>query len=214
MLLWEALRARLAGVKNSTVLPENIAGASVRLPFDKRCSAITKSGKRCKGKIREGSEHCFFHDPALTLERKRQIAAKGGRRHHRLSHLPDGYLRKLTSLRAVGQAMDRLYREVRLGIVTPEMGQILFTILTRIMDSGILKNTSASPTSSSRARAHQLRPKLSDLLTRAELTAWRKAVANAPAIYLHTAAGKQAGIGEDRRAASENPVQRPLTAAS
>jgi hypothetical protein len=127
--------------------------------------------------VREGSEFCPFHDPALSEERRRQIAAMGGRSHHRLSHLPDGYLRKLTTRRAVADAMDRLYREVRNGVITPEMGTVLFNVLTRLLDKGLCDSKSAPGGARRRSRIERIRPELGDLLTRADTTAWRRAVA-------------------------------------
>jgi hypothetical protein len=121
-----------------------------------------------------------LHDPALVARRQRRIATNGQARHRRLTHLPDGYLRKLTNRTAVGHAMDRLYREVRLGLVTTEMGSVLFAILTRLMDSGLLESRGDGPAPSRRSKADRLRPKLSELLTRAERAAWQKAIANLP----------------------------------
>ena len=183
-LLWETLIAELPDQNNIQPSSGNRAGGVRRLPYDRRCVAITKAGRRCRGRIRQGSEFCPFHDPELTAERRRRNAAKGGRCHHRLSHLPDGYLRKLTSKRAVGEAMDRLYREVRLGTVTPQMGRVLFGILTRLLDSGFCDRGEESVRSSRKSKAERIRPALSDLLTREERRAWRKAVKSAPAAFL------------------------------
>jgi hypothetical protein len=142
---------------------------------------LTRSGTRCRCRIRKGSDFCQFHDPGVSAERRRLTAAKGGRNSRKLSHIPGGYLRKLTNRTAAGQAMDRLYREVRLGVVTPEMGKVLFDILTRILDSGLCDGSKEGKPPSARARADRLRPKVSEMLTRAEKTAWHQALANAPA---------------------------------
>jgi hypothetical protein len=183
MLLWETLYVRPEKRQRDGNGNGTTNSRTRRLPFDRRCSALTKSGKRCRGRIREGTEFCPFHDPAVSRERRRQIASKGGRRRRRLAHLPDGYLRRLTSRRAVGDAMDRLYREVRLGVITPEMGTVLFRVLTRILDSGLCDSAPTRVGSSGRSKTDRIRPKLSELLTRAERTAWRRAVANAqPAV--------------------------------
>lgn len=183
-LLWESLRAEPAEKSPPTMRPANRAGGNVRLPFDRRCAALTRSGKRCKGRIRNEGEFCPFHDPALAEQRKRQLAqARVARQRNSLAHLPDGYLRKLTDRRAVGQAMDRLYREVRLGRVTVEMGNVLFGILARLMDSGLIPD-GRDEAAWRRTKARRLRPKLSELLTTAERQAWRKAVADAPDSFL------------------------------
>ena len=209
MLLWEALRVPAEGERAGASVN---GGAGVRmqpLPFETRCTAVTKSGRRCRGKTRKGTEFCPFHDPTVSPERRRQIASKGGRNHHRLARLRDGYLRKLTSRAAVGEAMDRLYREVRLGLVTPAMGVILFNVLTRILDSGLASTGRMQGRSSRPSKADKIRPKLRELLTRAEQGAWRRAIANAPAHVTRRDApqrpasttGRQAARSKDPRAA-------------
>jgi hypothetical protein len=177
MLLWEVLRLPINGQNRPNANGKCITLQSQRLPYDKRCVAITKAGTRCRGRIQPGKDCCFFHDPEMTAEFRRRMAAKAAQSRRRLSHLPDGYLRKLSSIAAVGQAMDRLYREVRLGIITPEMGNVLFKVLTRLLDSGLV-STGPHP---ERSKATRVRPKLRDLLTRTERTAWQKAIENVPA---------------------------------
>jgi hypothetical protein len=177
-LLWEMLPVRM---ETPTPPATECVKRAVRgplLPYDQRCAALTKSGHRCRGKTIEGSDYCIFHDPQSARMMREKRTCQAGARRRRLSHIPDGYLRKLTSRAAVGQAMDRLYREVCLGIITPEMGNVLFNILTRLLDSGLCDQGNKAVTG--RARADRLRPRLRDLLTQAEKTAWRKAVADAP----------------------------------
>lgn len=191
MLLWETLmegkEANVSkhsnGVKRATRAP--------RLPYDTQCAALTRSGKRCRCRIRKGSDFCLFHDPEMSAELRRRRAAKGGHNKRKLSHIPGGYLRKLTDQRAVGQAMDRLYREVRLGLVTPEMGKVLFDILTRIMDSGLCDQSNGAKPFSTRTKASRLRPKVSEMLTRVEKAAWRKAVKNTPEDFFSTLSQNQ-----------------------
>jgi hypothetical protein len=207
VLLWEALRDRIEKQQTTPIKSTQVQP----LPFDRRCVAVTKSGRRCRGKKRKGMDYCPFHDPTLSDNRRRQIAAKGGRNHHRLSRLPDGYLRKLNSRASVGEALDRLYREVRLGIVSPDMGRVLFDVLTRLLDSGLYDQATAEPVSP-RTRAGRIRPRLGELLTQAEKRAWRKAVADAArsaeaarARHQRTAKARPAGTQRDRsdrRAAS------------
>lgn len=175
MLLWETLIARGNEQHANGSNGQSVTTKAQRLPYDTRCTAITKSGTRCRGRIHRSGDYCVFHDPEIVA-RRRQRSSGAAKRHRRLSHLPDGYLRKLTTLTAVGNAMDRLYREVRLGTITPEMGRVLFGILTRLQDSGLAK-TGPCP---DRTRAARLRPKLSDLLTRRERMAWKKAIAPNP----------------------------------
>ena len=179
MLLWEALTRLRAAGSDVAPKPEGLL-CPQRLPYDKRCSTITKSGKRCRGRIRGGSEHCALHDPAVVEARlHRRVSTKTIARR-RLSHLPDGYLRKLSNRPTIGEAMDRLYRELRLGMVSPEMGSVLFSILTRLMDSGLVDSGAVASASRRRSRADRLRPKLIEILTRGERMAWKRAVASAP----------------------------------
>lgn len=214
MLLWEALQQLLARRPNGSKDESGAAGPP-RLPFDKRCGATTRSGKRCKGKIVTGSDYCLFHDPVIAQRRREQRAAVSVRRKQRLSHLPDGYLRKLTTVRSVGQAMDRLYREVRLGVVTPEMGGVMFTILNRLLESGLCTGVGADGALSTRTKAHRMRPRLRDLLTRAEKNAWQRAVDNAPAVLSYSEAARQRHVpASERRALSAPPAPVALTAAS
>jgi hypothetical protein len=179
MLLWEALTLPHNGTTVTAPATHDAPLVPRRLPYDKRCATVTKSGKRCRGKIRNGGEHCPLHDPAVVERRRMRSAGRNNTAQRRLMHLPDGYLRKLSNRAAVGNAMDRLYRELRLGIVSTEMGEVLFAILTRILDSGLVRGKNAS-SPSGRSRADRLRPKLAEMLTRRERTAWHRAVATAP----------------------------------
>jgi len=199
MLLWEALRKPVKNRTNGSNGNNTVKLHVPRLPFDTRCPAVTKSGRRCRGKIHPGRQWCIFHDPELAAKRRRALAdARTRKRRRRLSHLPDGYLRKLTDRRSIGQAMDRLYREIRLEIITPEMGNVLFGVLTRTLDSG-LADLKGSPRAPHRTKAERIRPKVRALLTRAERTAWHRAVANAPD-----------AIGDnDRKPQHDEPTKQP-----
>ena len=221
MLLWEMLEARTS--LNRDTQPDGVPDApsqarshTQRLPFDMFCCAVTKTGRRCRGKIRKDSEYCIFHDPELAAKRKKAMASAPAKRRRKLSHLPDGYLRKLSDHRSVGQAMDRLYREIRLGIITPEMGRVMFGVLTRILDSG-LADLGGVPKSVSRTKAARVRPKLADLLTRAEKLAWKKAVAASQSV--RTASSRRSERAPVERAvkpqrlpsAVNEPVAAPVT---
>ena len=90
------------------------------------------------------------------------------------------------NLQGVSSASTMLF-SADLGIVTPEMGAVLFRILTRVLDDGLYaKKTTSAP--SRRAKAVKLRPKLAELLTLEERRAWRKAVASAPSDFLRRTA--------------------------
>ena len=162
---------------------------------------MTKSNSRCRGKIRDGGEFCVFHDPAVAAQRKQKLVTARDRQRRRLSHLPDGYLRKLNNIAAIGAAMDRLYREVRHGVITVEMGQVMFGILTRLVDNGLVA-TGPRP---DRTKAARMRPKLADLLTRQEKKAWQTAVGNAMKTSRPSAADTA------RRARPDRAIVQPST---
>lgn len=175
MLLWEMLHKPAQPVSEHQGSQDPVHRVSQRLPYETRCGAIAKTGLRCRGKIRTGSDVCLFHDPEFMEKLRLRNASGRVNRRRALTHLPDGYLRKLTNRTAIGHAMDRLYREVRLGVITPQMGTVMFNILTRLLDSGL----EGIPKPSGRARADRLRPKVASLLTRGERKAWREVVATA-----------------------------------
>ena len=202
MLLWELLSKPLTQILNQGDDNQRSLPLSRRLPYETRCSTITRSGKRCRGKIRKGSEFCVLHDPEIVERRRGGIRPSRKSTRYRLSHLPDGYLRKLSKRAAVGNAMDRLYREIRLGIISPEMGAVLFEILVRLMDSGMLNDSRIIDVT--RCKADRLRPKMKEWLTRSEKSAWKKAVANAPPSVLAHHTGRPI----------ERQVSHPLQAAS
>ena len=202
MLLWELLSRPIVLVLGEAGDTQHAIPLSKRLPYEKRCSTITKSGKRCRGKIRKGSEFCALHDPEVVERRRGATGPSRKSARYRLAHLPDGYLRKLKNRAAVGNAMDRLYREARLGIISPEMAAVLFEILGRLMDSGLLDDGRIVDVT--RCKADRIRPKMKEWLTRPERTAWKKAVAHAPASVLAHHSGRSV----------ERPVTHPLQAAS
>ena len=135
MLFWEFLHntnppARFHKIPDGAPEP----AVTQRLPYDTQCTATTKVGARCRGRIRQGRDFCPFHDPQLLADRRRRMSENGTKdRRLRLSHIHGGYLRKLKSRAAIGEAMDRLYREVRMGSVSLEMGTVLLGILTRLL---------------------------------------------------------------------------------
>lgn len=209
MLFWEAVFPRRR--RRPAIRPlEPTALRSVRLPYDKRCVGVTKAGRRCRGRILEGSDYCTFHDPDISDQRRRDNASKGGRSQRRLSHIPDGYLRRLTDRASIGHAMDRLYREVRLGIVTPEMGAVLFGILCRLLDTPITNEQRDTNGPMRRGKADRIRPKLAELLTHTERVAWRQAATNAPAVFFRMTPQERAQAAlngeDDARGALAEPA--------
>lgn len=174
MLFWEFLHktntpTRLEKIPDGSPAP----AVTQRLPYDTQCSATTKVGARCRGRIRQGRDFCPFHDPELLAKRHHRMSETGAKhRRARLSHIHDGYLRKLKSRAAIGEAMDRLYREVRMGAVSLEMGTVLLGILSRLLQSDLIKSGPCPE----RSKAARIMPKLTELLTRGERKALRTAM--------------------------------------
>ena len=213
MLFWEALGAlRRKGASAPRKMPEVLQ--SRRLPFDNRCAAVTKAGRRCRGRVREGSDYCVFHDPEVSPQQRYHNCSKGGRTRRHLTHIPDGYLRKLKDRASVGEAMDRLYREVRLGIVTPQMGAVLLRILARMLDSGLCNTTRDGKHPTRRSGVDKMRSKLSELLTPTEQEAWAQVVAGAPRAFLRTTAEQRAEAARRGESLDETGRKRALPAAS
>lgn len=208
MLFWEALGSRRRRQANRVSAVDPFVLRSARLPYDKRCVAMTRQGRRCRGRICQGREFCSFHDPEVSQHQRRRNAANGGRRRAFLSHIPDGYLRKLTDRKSIGHAMDRLYREVRIGSVTPEMGQVLLSILDRLLHSN-LDETLNGTRNDKRCKVDRVRPKLKEVLTRSERADWRHAAKDAPAAFLQLTPRERAEAGmreEQTRVAKAIPA--------
>jgi hypothetical protein len=104
----------------------------VRVAGDTRCCGRRKDGGRCRGRARPGTDFCFFHDPAISSTQRREIAAKGGKSRRRRKTLPKGYPRQLNSPRTIQKALDRLYSEVRTGVLDAETGRTLLEVIERL----------------------------------------------------------------------------------
>jgi hypothetical protein len=136
-LLWERMKTVLANFANQQSTnghhPVGVPGQLVRAPGDCRCVARRKDGQRCRGRIREGSDYCLFHDPAITPEQRRAMSVRGAENRRRLQ-LPKGYPRRLDSAQAVERAMHRLYAEIRTGHVDLQTGRTLLDILQHLVE--------------------------------------------------------------------------------
>ena len=93
----------------------------------------------------------------------------------------EGYPRRLTSATAIGKAMDFLYREIRVGLVSPEMGRLLLAILSHIMETQAKRVDGDATKGGQRAKIARMVPRLDALLTQAEQLADREAAAKAAA---------------------------------
>lgn len=134
-LFWEMLRRPGRQADDARAGSTSLAEVPKRLPGDRRCAARTRSGRRCRGRIRPGSEFCVFHDPSITAETRRANAIKAAQTRRAKASLPKGYPRRLTTPEAARAALERLYAEIRTGVVTPEQAKVLLEVLQRLLDS-------------------------------------------------------------------------------
>ena len=148
MLLWE------------TILSTRYAGRPVRLPGDNRCAALTKTGRRCKGRTRNGSQYCIFHDPSLDLGARRRAARTRPRARKRTQYHMNGVASRLTTRRGINAALDRLYNDTRAGLIPPEAGQVLFNMLERLWDAYSKNRAAGTASGEDRSRAARLCRKL------------------------------------------------------
>ncbi len=154
MLLWETM-LRSCGHQNR-----------VRLPGDLRCTATKKSGLRCKGRVIRNGELCAFHDPAARAARAAR--AQQPRPQRKTQYHLDGIPSRLTTRKGITLALDRLYNDTRTGLISPESGQVLFTMLERLMDVH-LETRRRQNGRLDRSRAAKLRRRLAKTYIAAEL---------------------------------------------
>jgi hypothetical protein len=134
-LLWEALRLPVAQAGNSGTVSGDRTAVVKRLPFDSRCAARTKDGRRCRCKVRWDADYCPFHDPSITAEVRRAKARKAAQSRRARPALPKGYPRRLNTPEAARVAMERLYLETRVGLVTPRQARALLKIIDHLLNS-------------------------------------------------------------------------------
>jgi hypothetical protein len=171
MLLWEAVGGKKvpkAGV------PTKVQAISTRLrsvQASDRCESITRSGRRCRCRKAKESQFCNFHDPqisALIRERARQKRAE---RQAALAGLPAEYMKSLSTVDGIVGALDGLFREVRLGVVSPRTAGIMLSIIDRLMIYDKLVSEGARRRVDKRLRAHEVRAQLAAVIDEMKLPA-------------------------------------------
>ncbi len=163
-LLWEA--AHEAGMskkgRQGAVQPISSRLRSIQQPD--RCAAITRVGRRCRCKKAEGSEFCSFHDPVISAQIREKAQAKREAKKRELSSLPEGYLKTLSTIDGIADALDRLYREVRLGIVSPRTASVMLAIIDRLLEYDKLVSTVGRRRTSKKQRAREVRQQVGKAL--------------------------------------------------
>ena len=95
------------------------------------CSAIARSGERCKGVAIDDSGLCYAHHPDHADERRR-AARKGGKRA--------GRGRPLAEVAEIQGQLSDLYTSVLTGLIDPKVGAVLAQIANaraRILETGL-----------------------------------------------------------------------------
>jgi hypothetical protein len=144
MLFWE----KILSTRNN--------GKPVRLPGVTRCAAVTKAGRRCRGKVRPDSPYCVFHDPQIDLSSRRRANSRKPRlvRPTRY-HLP-GVASRLTTRKGITAALDRLYNDTREGQISPQTGLVLFGMLEHLLAAYNKSRPKRTPHQRDRSRAAAL----------------------------------------------------------
>ena len=135
MLLWEAVGGKKPQHQQSKNAPKPII-TTRRLRSvqpDDRCTATTRIGRRCQCRRAKDSVYCNFHDPEISARIREKARQKREERKAQLANLPDGYMKSLNTADGIASALDNLYREVRLGVVSPRTAQVMLAIIDRLL---------------------------------------------------------------------------------
>ncbi len=156
-LLWEAARESSMKKDGKPTVVQPISSRLRGMQSPDRCTATTRIGRRCRCRKAQGSEFCCFHDPVISAQIREKAQAKREAKKRELSSLPEGYLKTLTSMDGISSALDRLYREVRLGIVSPRTAGIMLAIVDRLLEHDKLVSSGGQRRTSKKLRAKEVR---------------------------------------------------------
>ena len=97
-----------------------------------KCSAIARSGSRCRSAVLPGRPFCFLHDPAAAAARA-EGARKGGRSRSNAERAKKAIPVAMTSDELAGY-LSALFRAVVAGKVEPKVGTAAATIAKVLFD--------------------------------------------------------------------------------
>ena len=163
-LLWEAAHDSGMSKKGRQGVVQPISSRLRSIQQPDRCTAITRVGRRCRCKKAEGSDFCSFHDPVISAQIREKAQAKREAKKRELSSLPEGYLKTLSTIDGIADALDRLYREVRLGIVSPRTASVMLAIIDRLLEYDKLVSTVGRRRTSKKQRAKEVRQQVGKAL--------------------------------------------------
>lgn len=178
MLLWEAVGKKKIANKPAAGTVKAITTRHRHIQADDRCMANTRIGRRCRCRRASGSEFCNFHDPAIAAQIRERAKAKRETKRRQLAGLPEEYMRTLTSPDGIAHALEHLFREVRLGVVSTRTAQILLGILDRMLAYDRLLGTVGPRKANRKIRAREVHHQVMQLLEELRLDAPPAPVSN------------------------------------
>jgi hypothetical protein len=171
MLLWEAVGGKKVPKSGGPTKVQPISTRLRSIQAPERCEAITRAGRRCRCRRATESQFCNFHDPAIAARIRASAAHKRAERQAALAGLPAAYMKSLSTVDGITGALDGLFREVRLGVVSPRTAGIMLSIIDRLMIYDKLVSEGARRRVDKRLRAHEVRRQLAAVIEEMKLPA-------------------------------------------
>ena len=97
-----------------------------------KCSAIARSGSRCRSAVLPGRAHCFLHDPG-SAEARREGARKGGKARSTAARAKRQVPEAMTADELAGY-LSLLFKSVLTGKTEPKVGTAAATIAKVLHD--------------------------------------------------------------------------------
>ncbi len=180
MLLWEAVSGKKITKSGAGSQPavKAISTRQKHMSVGDRCGAHTRVGRRCRCRRANGSEFCNFHDPEISARIRAASKAKRDARKQQLAALPEGYLKTLATTDGIVNALENVYREVRLGVISTRTASVLLAIIDRMIAYDKLISTVGRRRTTRLQRAKELRMLVNDLMDDLEVRGPAKQVAS------------------------------------
>lgn len=170
-LLWEAVSTKKTAGASAPAVVQPISTRLRSLQRHDRCAGRTRAGRQCRCRKAKTSEFCNFHDPEIAARIRERARAKREERKRQLAALPEGYDKSLNGPDGIAHALDTLYREVRLGIVSPRTASVMLSIIDRLLVYDKLVATHGPRRAAKKLRAQEIRQQLVAVLEEMKLPA-------------------------------------------
>lgn len=169
MLLWEAVGKKKVPKAAGGTVVQPISTRLRGMQASDRCEAMTRAGRRCRCRKAAESQFCNFHDPEISARIRERARIKRAERQAALAGLPTEYMKSLSTVDGITSALDGLFREVRLGVVSPRTAGIMLSIIDRLMIYDRLVSQGARRRVNKRMRAHEVRSQLAAVIEEMKL---------------------------------------------